>query len=348
MSRIAAAAALIAATLAMLGSRADAPSKPNDIGVEGGSIPESLVIPAEEHNPHFRAPEGRYGFGRELAPGEIASWDIDVRFDGAGLPPGSGDVALGEGIYEEKCAACHGSFGEGEGRWPALVGGEDSLTHQGDQRPEKTVGSYWPYAPTLFDYVRRAMPYNSPQSLSADETYAAVAYILALNEIVDDDFVADAESLAAVDMPNAGSFIDDPRPDVNNALCMSDCLDPASLELVEAIKGVTPLAHMQGGQEGSMAVAASAADPASFAGKNALYDSACSVCHVNGVGGAPLLGDPVWQVRYGEAGGIDGLVTSVLQGKNAMPPRGAAPPDATDEDIAEAVRFMLEASGIAP
>lgn len=335
------------AALALALAAAAQDPRPTQVGVEGGSVPESLVIEVTEHSPWQRA-GGRIGLGRPLAPGEIDPWDIDVRFDGAGLPPGSGDTDAGEEVYEEKCASCHGSFGEGEGRWPALTGGEDTLTHQGDQRPEKTVGSYWPYAPTLFDYVRRAMPYNAPQSLTDDETYAVVAYVLLLGDIVGEGYVADAGSLPAVEMPNAGGFFDDPRPDVLNVACMSACVDAEGIRLIEAIRGVTPLGHLTGEGDGAGAAAAMAAAgaPADVSGRNALYDRSCAVCHANGVGGAPLLGADEWAARL-SAAGFGGLVSAVLSGKNAMPPRGGAPADAGDDEIAAAVRFMLEVSGLA-
>ena len=113
-----------------------------------------------------RWPSRRGGFGLR---GLIAGWDIDVRPDGVGLPEGSGSVEDGEMLYEMQCAECHGSFGEGVGRYPVLAGGEGTLR---EERPERTVGSYWPYTSPLFDYIYRAMPFTQPESLSADETYA--------------------------------------------------------------------------------------------------------------------------------------------------------------------------------
>lgn len=163
----------------------------------------------------------RYGIGRTATPQEISGWDIDVRgSDGKGLPPGKGSVQKGEQIFSEKCASCHGDFGEGNGRMPELVGGLGSLAKD---PPIKTVGSYWPYAPTLFDYIRRSMPFPTPQTLSNDDVYALTAYILQLNGIVPQGTVLDATSLAAVVMPNRNGFVPDPRPDVHNVACMVDC-----------------------------------------------------------------------------------------------------------------------------
>jgi S-disulfanyl-L-cysteine oxidoreductase SoxD len=155
-------------------------------------------------------PQPGYGLGRPATPQEIAGWDIDVRADGAGLPPGRGAVGVGQAVFERRCAACHGENGEG-GAADALVGGAGTLA---TAKPVRTVGSYWPYATTLFDYVRRAMPFNAPQSLTPDETYAVVAYVLFLNRIVPADSELDAKTLPAVKMPNRGGFRSpDPRPD---------------------------------------------------------------------------------------------------------------------------------------
>lgn len=146
----------------------------------------------------------RYGFGREATAGEIAAWDIDVRADGKGLPEGHGSVAEGAKIFAEKCAACHGPKADRAAPpIDALVGGQGTLVNA---KPVKTVGSYWPYATTLFDFVRRAMPFNAPQSLSDAEVYALTAYILSLNKIVAPDTVLDAQNLATIKMPNRDGF----------------------------------------------------------------------------------------------------------------------------------------------
>ena len=164
---------------------------------------------------------GRYGLGTELTPEQIAGWDIDVRPDGQGLPPGKGSVLEGEEVYLRQCAVCHGEFGEGVGRYPVLVGGEASLA---TDDPVKTVGSYWPYAPTVFDYIRRTMPFGAAQTLSHGEVYALSAFLLYMNEIVDEDFVADRTTLPAVEMPNRNGFVPDERPDVPvGTPCMAHC-----------------------------------------------------------------------------------------------------------------------------
>ncbi len=143
--------------------------------------------------------------GKEATPEEIAAWDISVAPDGATLPPGGGSAREGAEVYESKCVSCHGEDGAGgEGLADPLVGGIGSL---GSGRPVKTVGSYWPHATTLFDYVRRAMPYDSPMSLTDDEVYAVSAYILARDGIIRETDRMDASTLPAVEMPNRDGFI---------------------------------------------------------------------------------------------------------------------------------------------
>jgi S-disulfanyl-L-cysteine oxidoreductase SoxD len=148
-----------------------------------------------------------YDFGRPATTEETKLWDIDVRPDGKGLPEGSGTVVRGKSVYEENCEACHGSNGQG-GIKDRLAGGQGSLA---TENPVKTVGSYWPYATTLFDYIHRAMPYQAPGSLSVDDTYAVAAYILSLNGILPSDGKLDRNTLPAIRMPNRDGFIPDPE-----------------------------------------------------------------------------------------------------------------------------------------
>jgi mono/diheme cytochrome c family protein len=185
----------------------------------------------------------RLGIGREASPEEIAAWAIDVRPDGQGLPKGRGTVAQGEEIFQTQCAACHGEFGEGKDRWPALAGGAGSLKAD---RPDKTVGSFWPYATTLFDYIRRAMPFGNAQSLSPDEVYALTAYILFLNDVTkDQSFALDQKTLPLVKMPNAAAFYDDDREKAEKAFwhkqpCMKDCKKAVEVLGRARVLDVTP------------------------------------------------------------------------------------------------------------
>lgn len=142
------------------------------------------------------------GIGKPITENQIRLWNIDIGPNGEGLPPGSGTVVLGEVLYQQQCASCHGDKGQG-GIANRLVGGGAFNTNS----PVKTVGSYWPYSTTIFDYTKRAMPHNAPQSLSNDQVYAATAYILFLNKIITKDAVMDAKSLPLVKMPNRDGFI---------------------------------------------------------------------------------------------------------------------------------------------
>src|SRR5215470_17619609 len=142
--------------------------------------------------------------GKPISPEDIASWDISIGPDGAGLPPGSGTVKQGEAVFVAKCQACHGEKGAGTPN-DRLVGGQGSLP--GDKPPIKTVGSYWPYATTLFDYIRRAMPFNESKSLTNDEVYGVVAYLLNLNGVIPEGDSMNAQSLPKVVMPNRDGFV---------------------------------------------------------------------------------------------------------------------------------------------
>ena len=284
---------------------------------------------------------GFYNVGKPATTEEIAGWDIDIRPDGTGLPPGSGSAVDGEDIYQEKCASCHGEFGEGAGRWPKLAGGLGTLS---EDRPEKTVGSYWPYASTLWDYIHRAMPFTQPQSLSNDEVYALTAYVLYMNDIVDEEMELNAQNLASVEMPNKDGFFIDTRPDSTNTLCMSDCKDPESIKITwdASDLGVTPVAHLKQGDE---VVPAEAINQAGAK----VYSTACVVCHNSGVGGAPILINNVadWQKRASQ--GVDVVVGHAIDGysgeKGMMPAKGGQM-HLSDEEVRAAVMHMLTTAGV--
>jgi cytochrome c len=157
----------------------------------------------------------KFGFGTTPTADEIAKINIDAMPDGRGLPAGSGTPDQGKKVYEDKCMACHGENLEGVGAQggAALIGGRGSI---GTPKTKKTVESYWPYASTVFDYVKRAMPFDEPGSLKDDEIYAVAAYILFRGNIIKKDAVMNAKTLPKVDMPNKDGFIPDPRPDIFN------------------------------------------------------------------------------------------------------------------------------------
>lgn len=183
------------------------------------------------------------GLGTAATPAQIAGWSIGVRPDGQGLRPGKGTAAQGEVIFQERCATCHGEFGEGKDRWPVLAGGHGTLTAD---RPEKTIGSYWPSASTLFDYIKRAMPYGNAQSLTDDELYSVVAYILNLNEVIKDPkFELNETTFATIKMPNTDGFYDDDREVSekhfwNRKVCMTKCGPELKVTSRAMVLDVTP------------------------------------------------------------------------------------------------------------
>lgn len=290
-----------------------------------------VVLAAAETAP---ARSGPFGLGREALPEEIAAWDIDIRPDGLGLPPGQGSVMDGEDLYIDQCAVCHGDFGEAIGRWPVLAGGRGTLNHED---PNKTVGSYWPYLSTTWDYVHRAMPFGNAQSLADDEVYAIVAYILYLNDIVDDDFTLTRDNFLEVTMPNADGFFMDDRdttelPAFIREPCMENCKETVEITARAALIDVTPeeaaareareataeLPVTEAPVEIAAAetpaaepVAAGAIAPASYtpeqiaAGERAFR--ACAACHKVGEGARNGTG-PQLNGVYGQAAGqVDGF-----------------------------------------
>jgi len=186
--------------------------------------------------------DGKYGLGRTALPSEIQAWDIDVLPDGRGLPAGKGDAIVGEEIFANKCASCHGDFAEGVGNWPALAGGFDTLA---DEDPVKTVGSYWPYLSTLWDYINRSMPFGGAQTLSSDEVYSIVAYILYSNDLIEDDFVLNDQNFSEFNMYNSKGFIVDDRKNSeylnwSKEPCMENCKPSSKIVMRASVIDVTP------------------------------------------------------------------------------------------------------------
>ncbi len=183
------------------------------------------------------------GVGKPITEEAIKPWDISVFYDGENLPPGKGSVADGEPIYQAKCAMCHGEFGEGAKGYPKLLGDHIDVMKQHAKAGEDTIGfrginNAWGYAPTLYDYIRRAMPFFAPQSLSNDEAYATTCYVLYLTEIIDDsNMVCDANTLKSIKMPAQDLYYTDPRPDVKNPRCMKNCMKEEPIVKGKAVIG---------------------------------------------------------------------------------------------------------------
>ena len=161
--------------------------------------------------PRATAQSKPLGVGRAATAEEISKRDISVAPDGSGLPAGHGSVAKGRSVYQERCANCHGDRGEGTPSYPALIGGRGTLA---SANPVETVGSFWPYATTVWDYIHRTMPYSRPGTLTVSETYQVTAFILYLNGIVDEKAELNEKTLPKVRMPNRDGFVGDSRPDV--------------------------------------------------------------------------------------------------------------------------------------
>ena len=240
----------------------------------------------------------RYGLGREAHADEIAAWDVDILPDGRGLPVGRGDVLTGEEVFADQCASCHGDFAEGVDNWPVLAGGFDTLA---DKDPVKTVGSYWPHLSTVWDYVHRSMPFGAAQTLSDDEVYAIVAYILYSNDLVDEDFELSDENFSEFSMYNAEGFIVDDRPDQEYVLwsaepCMENCKDAVEITMRASVLDVTPEEETEeettqlavaetstSNEDQVVAVAAVAVDP-ELAKKGEKVFRKCKACHAVGEG----------------------------------------------------------------
>ena len=276
--------------------------------------------------------DGKYGLGRAALSEEIAAWDVDVLPDGRGLPQGRGDVFTGEEVFAEKCASCHGDFAEGVDNWPVLAGGFDTLA---DKDPVKTVGSYWPYLSTVWDYVHRSMPFGEAQTLSADETYAIVAYILYSNDLVDDDFELSHENFAEFEMYNKDGFVADDRPDLEYAKwrtepCMENCKPSVEITMRATFLDVTPedggesvmnTATADGtptfvaaapasdagdGDDKAGAVSSAAIDPALVASGEKVFKK-CKACHAVGEGAKNKSGPQLNGLIGRQMGSVDGF-----------------------------------------
>ena len=350
---------------------------------KSGAIDGGVIYPRENgtytaYKYNTQSTKG-VNFGRPATANEIKAWDIDALPDGTGLPEGEGSVELGDELYEAQCAVCHGEFGAGGSGYPQLTGGNMSKDENGviitlkNQRvygstdaPKRTIGTYWPVATTLFTYIRDAMPYAHPKSLSDDEVYAITAYLLSENGIeidgeeMDEEYVLNKEKLAKVVLPNRNGFypnIDGPKAQEDiraffadraknigaGTRCMKDCKDPGGKD------GKTPPAVVEIKYEMSDVTPPYAyekdlppkkKDGAEHPGK-AGYEANCAVCHKTDAMGAPAVGDKsAWAdvLKHG----MDEVYSNTINGKNGMPPKGGT--SLADDKIKEIVDYMVSES----
>ena len=308
-------------------------------------------------------------FGRPATANEMKAWDIDVMYDGTGLPEGKGSVEEGDEIYEAKCASCHFDFGAGGAGYPALQQGnayemQQTLKLQrlkpDDDGPKRNFGSYWPYASTLFWYIQTGMPHPAPMSLTNNETYALVAYILSINEIkidgeeLDDEYVLNRDKFLKIVMPNKDGFI--PKIDGKNGLenarkfydnpknfggnktrCMKNCFDGEPK--VARIQGV-------GISDYNPPLSSKKEKPAKKEGGSGneakeIYDASCAVCHATDAMGAPAVGDKkAWAATLKK--GIDKVYHNAIHGINGMPPKGGT--SLEDAKVKAVVDYMVSQS----
>lgn len=251
----------------------------------------------------------KFGLGRPALPEEIAAWDGDIMPDGTGLPVGSGDALVGEEIFATQCAACHGDFAEGIDNWPKLAGGADTLDHED---PLKTVGSYWPYLSTAFDYIKRSMPYGNAGTLSDDEVYAIVAYILYSNDLIEDDFVLSNESFFDVEMPNADGFILDNRAETEYARwtgepCMQNCKSEVKVTMRAMVLDVTPTEQEESAPVDATPAPVVAAFDAELAAQGEKVFKKCKSCHQIGEGAKNRSGPILTGIVGNNAGAVEGF-----------------------------------------
>ena len=329
------------------------------INIDGAVIRNAEVV---------KLKKGEFPLGKTATPEQIAGWNVDVRPDGKGLPPGKMTVEKGAEVFANNCAMCHGEFGEGAGKNPVLVGGFGTLKNQaktgGDEGPEKTIGSYAPYIAPFFWYIKMAMPLPTPKKLTNDEVYGILGYILQLNDIkvdgkeIEDDTVIDANFLKKVHMPNEKGFeYNDLRhPYSHGKRCMNNCVDMKKMKVmhiaIDATDTITPTVKVPRyncgapkfkGANGVPAVEAEIAAPAGAGNAGeAAYKKHCAGCHDTGAAGAPVVGQKGdWTSRIKE--GKATLYEHAIKGFNGMPPKGGAM-SLKDDEVKAIVDYMVEKS----
>ncbi len=379
---ITASVALALSSTLLMGASSAAPGEysiKNKTAIDGGVTYERKNGVDTAYRYNEQSTKG-INFSRPATANEIKAWDIDALPDGTGLPAGEGSVEEGDELYEAQCASCHGDFGGGGNGYPQLAGGNQDKDENGivitlkNQRvygntdaPKRTVGTYWPVATTLFTYIRDAMPYATPKSLSANETYAITAYILAQNGIeidgqeMDDEYVLNKEKLSKVVLPNRNGFypnIDGPTgpADVkaffadraknigSGVRCMKDCKDPGGKD------GKTEATVMKIGYEMKDVVPAYSTvrdlppevEDKSISKGEKLYNQSCKLCHATDNMGAPAVGDvDAWRAVTEK--GLEKVVYNSINGMGGMPPKGGNE-DLIPSEVKLIVEFMIDSS----
>ncbi len=332
-----------------------------------------------------------YGFHRPATEREIRAWNIDAMPDGTGLPEfdmkhgevvlgedgkpkkAQGDVAWGNEIYDAKCAMCHGDFGSGGKGYPKLSGGDFSTLknqlqdpadeHPNDTPPSRAIGSYWPYASTLFWYIQDAMPFPNPKSLSNSETYALTAYLLFENKVkvdgkeMTDEFVLSKDNFSKIEMLNKDGFypvVDtpkDPKQGVKNMtkfLADKNNLGNGTRCMKDCIKGPVPVLKIKYELKDFEPAPTTVRDLPKVVAKGdvhpgeAGYEANCSSCHSNEAIGAPVVGDKNSWAKV-VAKGMDSVYDHAINGFNAMPPKGGNM-DLSDDDVKKIVDYMVSKS----
>lgn len=366
----------------------------NDMSIDG-----AVKYPTKDgkYGPyHVNDQKVKYNNGRKATKLEVKVWNLDVRPDGEGLPMydmkhgkpvmedgkpkvAQGSVEWGEELYDAQCAMCHGEFGAGGKGYPTLAGGDVADLHiqrlnPADNPPNpdvalKTIGSYWPYASTLYWYIQESMPFTAPKTLTNSETYAITAFLLSSNGItvggeeMDEEFVLNKENFGKIEMPNASGFypevdtkdphqgpknmqklLSDPTIYGKGTRCMKDCIKEPVEDLllrikVDLIPNVNePLSTERSWKEPAKAAPASGADPVVVDN----YATYCSACHANKAIGAPVVGDKdAWEEVMEK--GLDEVYTNGIDGINAMPPMGTAM-SLPVEDFKKIVDYMISES----
>ena len=319
------------------------------INVDGARLlPQTMSVKHIYHSPFSGK---HYNLGKRATKKEIKAWNKDTRPDGKGLPKGKMDVLAGSEVFIAKCASCHGDFGEGVDRFPVLSGGQGTLKLHpktgGDAGPQKTLGSYAPYIAPFFWYIQTAMPLSAPKSLSNDEVYGILGYILQLNEIqvdgkdIEDDTIIDRKFIMSVHLPNENGFeYNNLRvSDTKNTRCMKNCIDTKNMTVMH-IETDGTIVEPEFGEERWFY--GEAKNKGSESAAKSAYDSSCAGCHDSGLIGSPKLGDiDAWKKISKQS--FKDILDHAINGFNAMPPKGGDT-SLKDDSIKEIVEYMIEKS----